>query len=49
MDEGSRYEITLSYQKLVTLPETDDLPSAGGFAECILSGTRQRPCLPSVK
>jgi hypothetical protein len=29
----------------LTLPESGPLPSAGGFAECFLSGTRQSPAL----
>ena len=39
---------SLTNNKL-TLRETGDLPSARVFAECILSGTRQRPCLPSAR
>ena len=31
-----------------TLRETRDLPSAKIFAECQISGTRQRPALPSA-
>jgi hypothetical protein len=33
---------------LVTLRETRSLPSASVFAECQISGTRQRPALPSA-
>ena len=35
--------------KIFTLPETDDLPSAKIFAECIPSGTRQKSCLSSAE
>jgi hypothetical protein len=41
-----------SQDKLLTLPESVPLPSAEGFAECFLSGTRQsRICRvpPSAK
>ena len=44
---------TRTYQKKVffftTLPETASLPSVPDFAECFLSGTRQRGCLPSAR
>ena len=35
----------LSCMHQLALPESGSLPSAGGFAECFLSGTRQSPKL----
>ena len=44
------YDHRADYTELdAPLPETGTLPSAGGFAECILSGTRQSQSLPSAK
>ena len=34
--------------RIVTLPESGDLPSAKRFAECIPSGIRQKSYLPSA-
>jgi hypothetical protein len=33
---------SISWSKIHTLPESEALPSVGLFAECLLSGTRQR-------
>jgi hypothetical protein len=36
------YVVKAVFEVQGTLPESGPLPSAGGFAECFLSGTRQR-------
>jgi hypothetical protein len=44
MQNGQRRLLGCRY----TLPEMRPLPSVQGFAECKLSGTRQRASLPSA-